>query len=229
MNETSNTQHLVQSYLFLRKSIGVIGMVLPIVLVIGKVMLGSPGISDSISAYYYSVMRNIFVGSLCACAVFLICYRYELWDDILSTVAGAFAIGVALFPTAPDVGATEQQMMIGRLHGLFATCFFIILAIFALHFFRKTDPNKIPTPRKQLRNMVYLFCGIAILVCLGLIFLVQFLSGNLWLQPLHPVLLLESLMIIAFGFAWLVKGETVWKNKKGRVLTSKNRESIPAR
>ena len=143
MNATSNTKDLVLSYLGLRKGIGIIGITLPIVLVIGKGMLESPGISDSISAYYYSVMRNVFVGSLCAIAIFLISYRYEHLDDIAGDLAGAFAIGVALFPTAPDVGATGQQMMIGVLHGLFAACFFLTLAFFALVLFRKTDRNKI--------------------------------------------------------------------------------------
>jgi hypothetical protein len=216
MNATSNTKDLVLSYLGLRKGIGIIGITLPIVLVIGKGMLESPGISDSISAYYYSVMRNVFVGSLCAIAIFLISYRYEHLDDIAGDLAGAFAIGVALFPTAPDVGATGQQMMIGVLHGLFAACFFLTLAFFALVLFRKTDRNKNPTRRKQQRNIVYLVCGIAIVVCIaliGLIVLVSFLSGNPWLQPLHPVFWLESLAIFAFGIAWFVKGETILKDE----------------
>jgi hypothetical protein len=218
LNETSNTQHLVRSYLFFRKCVGIIGIALPIVLIIGTMILERRlEISDSISAYYYSVMRNIFVGSLCAIAIFLICYRYEHLDDFVSTVAGASAIGVALFPTAPDVGATEQQMMIGTWHYIFAVCFFGTLAIFALWIFRKKDQKNL-TPEKLQRNKVYLFCGIAIVACLVLIFLVHnlFLPGNPWLQPLHPVLYLETLAIWAFAIAWFVKGETlgILKDKK---------------
>ena len=216
MNETSNTQDsLVLSYLGLRKGIGIIGMALPFVLVIGKILLESPGFLDSISAYYYSVMRNTFVGSLCAIAIFLISYRYARLDDMAGDLAGASAIGVALFPTAPDVGATGQQMIIGLLHGLFAACFFSTLAFFALVLFRKTD-QKNPKRRKRQRNMVYLFCGIAIIVCLvliGLIALVSFLSGKPWLQPLHPVFWLEALAIEAFGVAWFVKGDTILKDE----------------
>ena len=138
LKETSNTpQDFVRSYFFFRKGIGVIGVAFPIVLVIGTVISQrSLGFSDSISAYYYSVMRNVFVGILCAIGVFLICYRYEHLDDLVSTLAGVFAIGVALFPTAPDVGATEQQMMIGTWHYIFAVGFFVTLAIFALWIFR---------------------------------------------------------------------------------------------
>jgi hypothetical protein len=211
MFATSSTQSLVRSYLFLRRGIGIIGTALPIVLVIGKIILESPGISDSISSYYYSVMRDVFVGSLCAIAIFLICYRYDHLDDIASTIAGICAIGVALFPTTPDVGATQRQAITGLAHASFAACFFLILALMAIFLFRRTDPNKNPTRRKQQRNTVYLFCGIAILACVvlaALLLLVPNLPGTPWLQPLHPIFWLESLAIFAFGIAWFVKGET---------------------
>jgi H+/gluconate symporter-like permease len=238
LKETSNTpKHLVRSYLFLRKCVGVIGIALPIVLIFGTMILEwHPGILDSISAYYYSATRNIFVGSLCAIAIFLICYRYEHLDDFVSTVAGASAIGVALFPTTPDK-ATGQQMMIGILHGLFAGIFFGTLAIFALWIFRKTDQKKSKltpnsqhknanvtmeiydnrTPRKKQRDIVYLICGLTIVICLVLLILIAlvqnlFLSGKPWLQPLPVVLVLESLAIWAFGIAWFVKGETILKD-----------------
>ncbi len=246
LNKTSNTpQHLIRSYLFFRKCVGVIGIALPFVLIIGTMILEPRlGILDSISAYYYSVTRNIFVGSLCAIAIFLISYRYEHLDDFVSTVAGASAIGVALFPTTPDK-ATGQQIAIGWAHGLFAACFLGTLAIFALWIFRKTDQKKgklLPnsqrknangtieiydnrTPRKKQRDIVYLFCGIAIVVCLVLLVLIAFvqnvfLSGNPWLQPLHPVLVLETLAIWAFGIAWSVKGETlgILKDEEGGSL-----------
>jgi magnesium-transporting ATPase (P-type) len=213
MYATSDPQRfLVLSYLGLRKMIGIIGIMLPLVLVLGRMIFESPGILDSISAYYYSVMRDVFVGSLCAVAVFLLSYRYDWLDDIAGDFAGVCAIGVAFFPTAPDVGATEQQVVIGELHLLFAACFFLTLAFFALVLFRKTDQQKKPTRQKQWRNMVYLFCGLAILVCIALLVLAQFLRGNPQLQPLHPVFWLESLAIMAFGIAWFVKGETILKD-----------------
>jgi hypothetical protein len=223
LNETSNTQQLDRSYLFFRKCVGVIGIALPFVLVIGTIILEwHLGISDSISAYYYSVTRNILVGILCSTAIFLICYRYERLDDFFSTIAGASAIGVALFPTAPDGPVTGQQMIIGLAHGLFALFFFGTLAFFALRIFRKSD-QKNPMDRtleKRQRDIVYLVCGIAICACivlLLLIALIQLLSGKPWLQTLHPVLFLESLAIFAFGIAWFVKGGTlgILKDKKG--------------
>jgi hypothetical protein len=217
MFATSSTQTIVQSYLLLRRGIGIIGVALPFVLIIGKIILESPGISGSISAYYYSVMRDVFVGSLFATGIFLICYRYDLLDDIASTIAGICAIGVALFPTTPEVDANQQQAAIGLAHGSFAASFFIILALMAIFLFRRTDQAS-PLRRKQQRNMVYLICGIVILasvVLAALILFVPFLHGASWLQSLHPIFFLESFAILAFGAAWFVKGETfILKDKK---------------
>ena len=253
--ETSNTpEHLARSYLFLRKSVGVIGIATPFVLVIGTMILGNRfGISDSISSYYYTVTRNIFVGSMCASAIFLICYRYEHLDDFVSTAAGAFAIGVALFPTAP----TGQQTAIGWAHGVFAACFIISLAIMA-RIFRKKDSK--PTDEKLQRNKVYKWCSNTIFACVGLLILIAIIQNltsilaiiqNLtsipllksfhpilwlesvlwleWLKPLNPVLWFECIALLAFGFAWFVKGETIWKDKvegdpaSGGVWNSKTR------
>ena len=125
MQEQPNTQRsLGLSYIGLRRMIGIIGIMLPYVLFIGKMILESPGVLGSISAYYYSVMKDVYVDSMCATAVFLLSYRYDRLDDIAGDIAGVSAIGVAYFPTPPAVGATEQQVIIGRLHLVFVACFF---------------------------------------------------------------------------------------------------------
>src|SRR5437899_11536622 len=72
MNQSSGPQDpVVLSYLGLRRAVGMIGFLLPVVLAIGKIVLESPGLQHSISAYYYTVVRDVFVGSLCAIGVFL--------------------------------------------------------------------------------------------------------------------------------------------------------------
>jgi len=53
-------------------------------------------IQESISHYYYTGMRNVFVGALCAVALFMFFYcGYDKWDDLAGDMAGIFAIGVA--------------------------------------------------------------------------------------------------------------------------------------
>jgi len=55
---------------------------------------------NSMSGSYYTHMRNVFVGSMCAIGVFLIGYRRSRVDNWLSTFAGILALLVALFPTS---------------------------------------------------------------------------------------------------------------------------------
>lgn len=213
MPDTPDTQRsLVLSYLGLRKCVGIIGITLPFVLVLGKLIFEGPGLLDSISAYYYSVMRDVFVGSLYAIAVFLFSYRYALEDDIAGDIAGVCAIGVALFPTPPQMGATAHQIQIGWVHTVFTGGLFLLLAFFALVLFRRTDAHRQPTPQKRQRNLVYLVCGIVIVACLVLLVLIRFLPANPSLQQLDPGFWLETLGIIAFGIAWFVKGETILKD-----------------
>lgn len=204
----------VLSYLGLRKAIGIIGIALPCVLVFGKILLEESGIQSSISSYYYTVMRDVFVGSLCAIAVFLMSYRYDRQDDIAGDLACAFALGVALFPTTPEVGATSGDKIIGALHLIFAASLFSILAFFCLVLFRKTDPSRTPTARKQQRNVVYAACGYTIIACIVLIVVVSFMPDDSFVQELNPVFWLETLAIVAFGISWFTKGEAILKDDR---------------
>src|SRR5256885_5951318 len=170
----SPNDSLVISYLGLRKAIGIIGMALPFVLALGANVLEGPGIEPSVSNYYYTDMRDVLVGSLCAIAVFMASYRgYERQDDIAGDLACVFALGVALLPTTPDADVTPQDSFVGVLHLACAAGFFLTLAFFSLVLFRKTKPNVAPTRRKLQRNTVYLVCGVAILVCLALVVVVS--------------------------------------------------------
>ena len=205
---------LVISYLGLRKAVGIIGIALPFVLAFGKILLEGPGTLNSVSAYYHTGMRDVFVGSLCAIAVFLMSYHgYERKDDIAGDLACVFALGVALLPTIPEVNVTPRDKTIGALHLLSAACFFLTLAYFSLALFRKTDPARPPTRKKLQRNAVYTFCGYTILVCLASIIVLAFMPGGSPVKRLAPVFWLEATAIVAFGVSWLTKGEAILKDK----------------
>jgi hypothetical protein len=86
-------------------------------------------------------MRNVFVGIMCEIGVFLWSYKgYDWRDAVAGTITAVCAIGIALFPIAPDTGATASQITIGDIHTAFAAVFFLTLAYFALVLFRKTSP-----------------------------------------------------------------------------------------
>lgn len=206
---------LVLSYLGLRKAVGVLGIALPFVLAFGGMLLDGPGLQASISNYYYTGMRNVFVGTLCAIAVFLLSYRgYERRDDIAGDIACVFSLGVAFFATAPPGTPSDTQRLIGGLHLAPAAGFFLTLSYFSLVLFTKTDPTKQPTPRKLQRNKVYKVCGWIMLGAIGLIVLHALLSGGITgsLDRLAPVFWLEAVAVVAFGVSWLTKGEGILKD-----------------
>jgi hypothetical protein len=209
-------QPLVLSYLTLRRAIGLLGMSLPVAVALGARILFHTGIQNSISGYYYTGSRDIFVGTLCAIGVFLLSYRgYERSDDLAGDLACVFAVGVALFPTAPGDPAMDGASLIGYMHLAFASLFFLTLTYFSLVLFTKTDPTKRPTRRKLQRNKVYKTCGYTMLACLALILMFYLLPQGtaMTLAGFHPLFWLEAIAIEAFGISWLTKGEAILKDE----------------
>jgi hypothetical protein len=217
MNQQSGPQDpLVLSYLSLRKAVGIIGFALPFVLAFGKFLLQGPGLQSSISAYYYTDMRNVFEGSLCAIGVFLLsCRGYDRRDEIAGRLACAFAVGVALLPTTPYAYATSRDRLVGGVHLSFAALLYLTLAYFSLALFTKTASDKHPTRRKLRRNTVYRVCGYAILACIFSIAVVAIPPVKLLTERLTPVFWLESIATVAFGVSWLTKGETILRDQEG--------------
>ena len=108
--QSTEGKQLVVSYLFLRRAVGWIAILLPIVLLAGNLISSAASPPESMSGYYYTDMRNIFVGSLCALGVFLVAYNgYDNVDRWVTTIAGLGAIGVAFCPTKPAVCATGAE------------------------------------------------------------------------------------------------------------------------
>jgi hypothetical protein len=199
-------QNAVLSYWALRRSVGAIGVALPFVLAIGGMVAFDVGLQSSISAYYYTGMRDVFVGSMCAVGVFLLSYRFGKLDDVLGDVAGVSAIGLALFPTAA-AGASGWERAAGVAHFVFAAVFFGALAIFSLVLFTRSGGDE--TPRKLLRNWIYRVCGWTIVACIVLAVVTGLLLDGTVKAELKPLFWLETVAILAFGVSWLVKGEAL--------------------
>lgn len=209
---TTDTQSsLVFSYLELRRAIGVLGLLLPFLLALGGWLFFGQTLQPSLSAYYYTPMRDVFVGVLFAIGFFLFSYRgYEPEDDLAGNLACLFALGVALFPTAP---LGQAYNWVGIVHLISASLFFFTLAYFSLVLFTKTNPHTPPTPRKLQRNQIYRVCGwliiAAVVLIAGYTLLLPAETMD-WLdQTWRPTFWLEALAILAFGFSWFVKGEAI--------------------
>jgi hypothetical protein len=205
---------LVFSYMELRKAVGIMGLALPFVLAFGKILLGGHGIERSISDYYYTDMRGVLVGILWAIGVFLLSTRgYDRKDEIAGQLAFVFALGTALFPIAPDEGATQKAEIIGVLHWSCAALLFLTLAYFSVVLFTKTNPDTPPTSRKLQRNKLYRLSGYTIVACVLLIGVVSLKQLKPLFTPFHAVFWLETCAIVAFGVSWLTKGEMILADK----------------
>ena len=208
---------LIVNYMRLRQAVGWIGTLLPIVLLAGAAFTSTarPG---SMSGYYYTDMRDIFVGTLWALGVFLVAYRgYDKVDDSITNVAGFAAIGVALFPTKPAVctagpGAcpassvtrlSTHQQVVGDIHLVLAAVTLIALGLMALRFAKKQTKQRFAT-----ENAIYLGSGAIVLGCVGLAALFALLPASVKGQ--WPWLFFfEAVAVFAFGVSWFVKGRTI--------------------
>lgn len=206
---------LVISYMTLRKTIGILGIALPFVLWLGALLIFQKGIQSSISSYYHTGMRDVFVGTLWTIGFFLFSYKgYERRDDIAGNLACLFAVCVALFPTAPD-DATAIARTVGYFHLAFAALFFFTLTYFCLFLFTKTDQGTL-SKRKRQRNNVYKGCGYTMAACIVLMAIYTFLPGGAKsnFEQLNPIYWLEAFAILAFGLSWFTKGEAIFKDEE---------------
>ncbi|HEX6927567.1 MAG TPA: hypothetical protein VF167_19235 [Longimicrobiaceae bacterium] len=228
---------LVIHFRTLRRTLGIIGMALPFVLVIGENLRdrfarqGLPPadravIEVSISAYFHTGMRDVFVGTVCAIAVFLICYKgYEKIDNLVANLAGVAALLVALFPTpevpreAPEAETPLRDSItlfsgpyapdpdyVGWIHFGASAAFFILLAGMSLFLFTRSDPAAPPNPWKEQRNFIFRVCGIVMLFCVAAIPVTRLLLSEAAERSASYVFWFEAIAVVAFGVSWLTKG-----------------------
>ena len=170
----------------MRRAIGVLGITLPLILVAGSSLFGTCSeVQYSISTYYHTNMRNVFVGYNCAVALFLFAYRGHDWRDNLAGYLGCiFVLGVAFLPSSISatsqpclIQPSAQNPMVGKIHNLSALLYFIILIVYAFFLFPKTHMDMVTGEKmfmarqKRKRNVVYYICGSLMTASLLLIIL----------------------------------------------------------
>jgi hypothetical protein len=189
--------------------VGVLAVLLPPALLFGHQVVDEDAhLLGSVSAYYYTGMGSVFVGVLCALAVFFLSYQYKplgqfKLDSWLSRIAAVAAAGVALFPTRSHIaGSSPGEAWVSAVHLSCAGVLLILLGFLAFARFSLTGGGA-KTPQKRTRNKIYRTCGLVIagaLVLAGVTMRVD--EPESW----HAFMWLEVVCIEAFGFSWLVKG-----------------------
>lgn len=214
--------------LTLRKVIGLLGMGLPFLLFF-FLYIDSGLIQplESISHYYYTRVSSIFVAILCILAAFLIIYKgKDPIDFYLSLFAGLFALCVVCFPTgnltevccdtSKIYSVTHLKVSPFRegFHYASAGIFLGCLAYMSLFLFTLSD--KSPQERcskKIVRNRIYRVCGILMIASILVIGAGYFeLISKTFYDSNQLTFWMETLAVESFGFSWLIKGETLFKD-----------------
>ena len=215
----TNSGNDIKTYRRIRRAIGYLGISLPIALVIlSLIPFFKTPVQPSISAYYYTNLRELFTGVLCAVGLFLIRYigfkSSSFWknDNLLTNIAGYMAFGIALFPTNPDNWSAKIYTLIplnfkvlGFIHYGFAAVFFLILSVISIKVFTigQKINDQIPVSIFN-ENYIYRICGYLMLVFI--IMIPVFAIINIFT---YSTLVFEALALLSFGISWLVKGRAL--------------------
>jgi len=212
-NEALSKIKMNINHLTLRKYLGILGMALPLILIIGN----SFHIENSISHYYYTRMSVVFTGTLIAFGFFLISYRgylkekEELFsDNLITNIAGILAFIVAVIPTAcgtcdDGVPGWHDDTVRSTIHLVSAGLFIISMGYMSfVQFVKSTDTDDLTIRRKR----IYKTCGI--IIWASVLVLLSGYAFNLNF-PDTATFWGETVALIAFGTAWLVKSESLEK------------------
>ncbi len=231
MNRPSAANHeeLVSAFLAVRRSIGLAGLGLPVLLYFQARVIDGGVMQSSISGFYHTTMGDVFVGILVAIGVFLISYVGHLpnegdriTDWWVSTIGGIAAVGVAIFPTLPEYvscPSTSPPTIIqgivihwctwwAGIHFLAAAVFYVCMAIFCLLLFPRNKQGEVKY-FDEAGNTVYFICGVLLLVAIfGLLifFFIKETGLGMNLAAKNFVFWFEALGVVAFAVAWLTKG-----------------------
>lgn len=232
---TPKNDNNIFTYRRLRRAIGYLGVALPIVLIVlSFIDFFDTEVQPSVSHYYYTNLREILTCTLSAVGLFLINYKGHknpsIWknDQLLTNVAGIMAVGVALVPVNPDPEHEKIYSLIpyvwpwlGYIHYAFAAVLFGTFSLLAINVFtigqNKTDEIPISTLNE---NNIYRFCGMTILLLMLLIPVSE--SFQLFK---YSTLVLETLILLLFGIAWLIKGRAL--GDEGKIGEKLYRECNP--
>lgn len=203
--------HCLASYRTLRRVIGWAGLLMPVIVRCGAWLTDGVPATDSLSAYYYTSMRDVFVSTTVLTGVLLMCYRTgQLQDTIVASLAGIAAIGLALCPMNPafatELLAHYPQLGTGRHAPAYrALDYHLLFAIdfAALSFYLVAFRFGHDGPQEQRRKRAYQACGGLMLLSYATMLALAFFADNAsFYWP-------ETCAVTALALAWLVKGDAL--------------------
>lgn len=203
-----NEPDIYKSYLQTRLIVGIVGLLLPTMLItfdlVGDSLRREPlGLRGSLSAYYYGTwpLRDWFVGCLWAIGAGLLVYMGTRRSaaNVISCAAGAAAIIVSLVPTTDEGTASTLS---SNIH--FAAAAVVVIGLAALCFGFGRDDQIRSREAKSGGGHAWVHYSCAAVITIGvLLVVVDRLLGWQWK---YAVLVAELLAIFPFAVSWFVKG-----------------------
>ncbi len=195
-------QHIRDTYFSTRLGIAIIGILFPLILWLIGLQLGVE-LQGSISAYYHTPIRNVFVGILFAIGTSLYLYKgYSTVEDFVLDGAGILAVCVALLPTSCPVEVECDTFTAPLWHGISAILFFILIAYICI--FRALDTlnqSQIEESRKKVYMIIYWILGVSMIALP--------LFSALWLYLVNEtgslIFWVELAGVWVFSAYWIVK------------------------
>lgn len=216
-------QEIQHSDYRIRKLVGALGLMLPVILPLSEMEL----LSSMSHYYYHSLSSIIFIIVLSSFGLFLISYKgyvldnttEKISDDLLTNIGGAAALIVVFFPTScsgsessiiDQLCANKNHPLLGHMNTALNTVHLVSAGIF-IFTMGWISKYKFTRGRNHANNKIYLLCGnivwgaIALIVVLVII---GFFKENFHISA-YDVFILETFALVPFGVSWLIKGEAM--------------------
>jgi hypothetical protein len=151
--DSAYPSQVIDTYHLMRVGMGLLALAFPLLLWLpGLWWLNIPA-QTSLSAYYHTDLRDVFVGVLVAIGFMLLLYKgFSRAEDWALNLAGVLAMGIAFFPMWPDwplfcrklcqdrsclavsdlYDRSYQPLINSELHGYLAALFFLAIAYVCL-------------------------------------------------------------------------------------------------
>ncbi|NND08632.1 MAG: hypothetical protein HKN87_19845 [Saprospiraceae bacterium] len=205
------------SYQTLRRLLGQLGIMLPLILWITNGFT----IESSISHFYYTEAGTLFTGILIAFGLFLFTYRgyrknkiptKKEWidDNNLTNVGGVLAIMTGLIPTSFGHDFQEacvhplchNNSIFGTVHLLCAAGFLGIMG--AMSIFKFTMGSRVG---QEWKHGLYIAAGAIVWISIIFMAIYIYLRNHDKMLFANGVFWGETVALMAFGISWLVKGK----------------------
>ena len=216
--------HILRTYTDLRIGTAAIALLFPPSLWLAGtfIPLLRTDFQPSMSAYYHTPLRNIFVGSLFIIGSFLYLYRgFTKRENFLLNVAGLCAVVVALCPTSLTCNGAQDFLCNLRAkeiftlpipHGIAAITFFLCIAASCILDSKKTLKLITSTSRQNwLQRLYWLYGFLMIALPLWAAYLSYAIESTVPPTDRHIAYRVEFAAVWIFAFYWITKSLEIYK------------------